>query len=107
MNLNQKPLMFRYGDPSEEQERAEGQVAYAEEKTKELRNQKPTDKYLRIGVVIGLIAGLIIGVRTWNGNIFWMIGCIMAGGIAGVLSGSLFGVLITRLRKPKANLKYY
>jgi hypothetical protein len=106
MNLNQGPSTFRWGDPSEDEERARGQIAYAEEKTKELKEQKPTDKYLRIGVVIGLIAGLVVGVRTAYGNLFWIIGCIIAGGIAGVLLGSLAGALIARCRKHENHTSY-
>jgi len=96
MDLNRKPLMFRWGDPSEDEARAEGQIAYAEEKTKELKEQKSSDKYLRFGVVVGVIAGLIVGIATGNWNFFWIIGCILAGGIAGVLLGSLIGALMAR-----------
>lgn len=84
-----------------------GQVEYAKEKIKELPERKPGDKYPLFGVIIGIIAGIIVGTKTWNGNFFWLVGCVIAGGIIGTSLGSLVGTLITKLGRPKNNLRYY
>ncbi|GEM_PF-4230440 len=91
----------------EDEIRMQGQVEYGKEKAKELREHKPGDMSTFWGAVIGVISGIVIGVKTWHGSYFWLMGCLIAGGITGTLFGSLVGFLITKYRRSRDNLKYY
>jgi hypothetical protein len=102
--MNTEQIVFWFpGQGPDDDSRVRGQVEYAKEKTKELFERKPDDKYPRLGAFIGFIIGLIIGIKTGNGNIFWVVGCIIAGSIVGVLLGSLAGTLRTRYLRSKQN----
>ena len=94
-------VFFNMGDQQEERVKIEGQLEYAREKLRQLPDRKPGDRYPLAGAAIGIVIGVVIGSLTWDGNLFWLFGCVMAGGIAGTLLGSLTGNLVAWFTRAK------
>ena len=94
------------GPSPQDEEIVRGEIEYKKEKQNLLPVYKPGDRYPLFGAITGIIAGIVITVRS--GNIFLIAGGIIGGGIAGAILGSIVGALIARYRNQrKDNLRYY
>ncbi len=61
--------------------------------------RKPSDGYVILGALAGLIVGGIVGIYT--GNIWLFIGLIIVGGIGGTYLASYVRYLVGKLKKPE------
>lgn len=77
----------------------EGQIEYKKEKGNLLPVYQSGDRYLLLGAIAGVAAGIALTISS--GNLFLIAGGVISGGVIGVLVGSSIGFLMARYANRK------